>query len=356
LPDPQIVNVHIGSLTLDCGEQLEDVVQHVARYGTPAADGSNLVLVPHALTGSAEVMDWWSGLIGPGKTIDTNKLCVLGVNALGGCYGSTGPSSLAPDGKPYGSRFPIVTVADIVRAQRRALSSVGVRKVAAVIGGSLGGMQALQWALESPHRVERAIVIGAYDHFSPMGIALDYVARQAIANDPAFKGGDYYGGPQPENGLAHARMIAMLTYKSEELFDERFGRNPDRKGGDPLRKIWDRFDVEGYLDYQGEIFVRRMDANTYLVLSRAMDLFDTSNAYFESIESELTFIGITSDWLFPAHRVKKAAERFAAAGANSRYVEMHSSHGHDAFLADTEELTRVLEPILAPIYANLALV
>lgn len=353
LNSPTVLNVDIGALDLDNGERLAHVVQHVARYGTPNADGSNVVLVPHALTGSAEVLAWWDGLVGPGKAIDTNRLCVLGVNTLGGCYGSTGPASPAADGKPYASRFPVITVPDMVRAQRRALAHLGINRLALVIGGSLGGMQALQWALESPHRVERAIVVGAYDSFSAMGIALDAVARQAIFDDPHFKGGDYYGGPAPEQGLRHARMIAMLTYKSEALFDERFGRRKDRKGGDPARALRDRFDIEGYLEYQGDIFVKRMDANSYLALSRAMDMFDTTQTHYERIETDLTFVGIASDWLFPAARVHRAAERFARLGNSSRYFEMTSGHGHDAFLADTDELGALLAPVLAPLYDQL---
>lgn len=353
MPDPFVANVDIGPLELENGARLPHVVQHIARYGQPNADASNVVLVPHALTGSAEMLTWWDGLVGPGQAIDTERLCVLGINALGGCYGSTGPASLDPEGKPYASGFPVITVADMVRAQRRALTHLGIERLALVIGGSLGGMQALQWALESPHRVERAIVVGAYDSFSAMGIALDAIARQAIFDDPHFNDGNYYGGPAPERGLRHARMIAMLTYKSEAMFDERFGRRTNRKGGDPARALHDLFDIEGYLEYQGDIFVRRMDANSYLALSRAMDLFDTSSATFETVQSELTFVGIASDWLFPAARVRRAAERFARLGATSRYLEMTSHHGHDAFLADTDELGELLRPVLAPLYKQL---
>jgi len=319
---------------------LDGVVQRVSLYGDPRRDGGNLVLVAHALTGSSRVLDWWGGLAGPGKLIDTNAVAVACVNALGSCYGSTGPGSLAADGSAYGDRFPVVSVTDIVRAQRRALAMLGFEHVAAVIGGSLGGMQAIAWAFEAPAAVDRVVAIGAYDHFAAMGIALNAVAREAIriARTPA-------------EGISLARKIAMLTYKSEALFARRFARNVDRGGGDPTRAATDRYDVEGYLDYQGAIFAERMEPRAYLALTRAMDLFDTRALSLPSTHPIFHFVGISSDWLFLPRYVREAAKRFATLGATSTYDELVSDHGHDAFLAEPERLEKLLAPRLAQLYA-----
>ena len=317
-------------------------MQRVSVYGEPRADGANVVLVNHALTGSSRVLDWWSGLAGPGRLLDTNAVAIVGVNALGGCYGSTGPASLAADGEPYGARFPVVGVPDMVRAQREALARIGLTRFAAVVGGSLGGMQAVAWGLEAPAHVDRVIAIGAYDHFAAMGIALNAVAREAIriARTPA-------------EGIGLARKIAMLTYKSEALLAERYGRRPDRAGGDPERSASDRFDVEGYLDHQGAMFAARMDPHAYLALTRAMDLFETRGRRLDVPHPQFTFAGISSDWLFLPQYVRAAAERFAAEGADSAYVELLSDHGHDAFLAEPERLRNLLAPRLASLYAGL---
>jgi homoserine O-acetyltransferase len=317
-------------------------VQRVSLYGTPRADGANVVLVTHALTGSSRVLDWWGGLAGPEKMLDTNALAIVAVNALGSCYGSTGPGSPAPDGTPYGERFPVVTVRDMVRAQRRALASLGLERFCAVVGGSLGGMQALQWALDAPERIEHAIVIGAYDHFTAMGIALNAIAREAIriARTPA-------------EGIALARKIATLTYKSEALFAERYARNFDRSGGDPTRYATDRYDVEGYLDHQGAIFTARMEPAAYLTLTRAMDLFDVRGIALRPPLPKFTFIGISSDWLFLPQYVREAAERYAREGADSRYFELLSNHGHDAFLAEPGALKTLLAQRLDGFYASL---
>ncbi len=333
-------DVNVGALTLDAGVTLNSIVQRVTCYGTPRDDGSNVILVNHALTGSSRVPEWWGGIVGPGRLLDTDRLAIIGINNLGGCYGSTGPASPGPNGEPYGASFPLVTVGDIVRAQATALDALGITKLAAVVGGSLGGMQALTWALRGSRTVEHAIVIGAYDHFTPMGIALNHIAREAIRR-----------AATPESGLELARMIAMLTYKSESLLTERFGRNPDRGGGDPFATLTDRFDVEGYLDYQGRIFSARMDKEAYIRQTRAMDLFDVRAVPLPSPAPRMTFVGIENDWLFPPQYVRAAAERIAAEGADSAYVEMPSNHGHDAFLAETETLVRVLSPRLEPLYA-----
>lgn len=334
-------------MPLDCGVTLDGAAQRVSVYGEPKQDGSNVVLVAHALTGSSRVADWWGGVVGEGLLLDTRRFAVVGINAVGSCYGSTGPASPSPSGRPYGGSFPVISVGDIVRAQAAALNALGIPRVRAVIGGSLGGMQALQWALDRPEHVDLAVAIGAYDHFSAMGIALNAVAREAIRNDPHFAGGDYHAGDAPVRGLQLARKIAMLTYKSETLFAHRFARRPDRGGGDPYRNAADRFDIEGYLDHQGAMFSGRMDANAYLTLTRAMDLFDLRGRPLGGASPETVFVGITSDWLFPPALVRAAAERFAAAGMRGTYLELASHHGHDAFLAEPIGLTEILSPVFA---------
>jgi homoserine O-acetyltransferase len=350
------VDIEIGPLALDCGTTLESVVQRVSFYGAePIADGSNVVYVAHALTGSGRVREWWNGFVGPGYALDTNRLCIVGASVLGGCYGSTGPASFAPDGKPYGSRFPVITVNDIVRAKSHALTKLGIHKMAAITGGSLGGMQALTWVMDEPERFANAMVLGAYDSYPTMAIGLSALSRTAIRQDPGYHGGDYYDkADKPDQGLSLARMIAMLTYKSAELFAERFGRRPDRAGSDPFRDPFAKYDIEGYLHYQGQKFVARMDANAYLVLMRAMDLYhlhDTPTP--TNTSTRLTFVGISSDWRCEPKYIREAAERFSQRGYVSQYYEMESTHGHDAFLADLTDLTIILRSSLSAIYAGI---
>jgi len=308
-------------------------------YGRPVAGGSNLVLICHALTGSSRAPDWWRGFVGPGRAIDTDRLAVVCVNALGSCYGSTGPPC-GPEGALPGA-FPLVTIGDIVRAQRRALALLGFERFAAAAGASLGGMLALEWATAHPESVRRAIVIGAYDHFPAMGIAFNALARDAIriARTPA-------------EGIGLARKIAMLTYKSEALLAERFGRKPDRGGGDPYRFASDRFDVEGYLDLQAARFIARMEPGAYLALTRAMDLFDVRERPASPAMPRTIFVGISSDWLFLPRDVRAASARLRAAGANSTYHELLSDHGHDAFLAEPGALGALISPLLNDLYAE----
>ncbi len=330
-PAPAVEHdVHIGRFALDCGTVLDDVVQRVSIYGTPRPDGSNLALVNHALTGSSRVAEWWGEIAGPGKLLDTGVLAVAGINALGSCYGSSGAGAL-------------VSVGDMVRAQRAAFDRLGFERFAVIAGGSLGGMQAIEWAMQAPERVGHVLAVGAYDHFSAMGIALNAVAREAIAI-----------AADPKKGVALARKIAMLTYKSEALFAKRHGRKFDRKGGDPTRDLADRFDIEGYLDHQGALFEARMDPKAYVTLTRAMDLFETRDREVRAPYPAFTFVGISSDWLFLPEYVRASARRFADAGAEAVYVELASDHGHDAFLADPEALRALVAPRLVPLYASLA--
>jgi homoserine O-acetyltransferase len=334
-------DVEIGALELASGETLPDVVQRVTRYGCePLPDGSNVVFVPHALSGSSRVLEWWDGIAGAGGLFDTAQWCVVGINVLGGCYGSTGPSSLAPDGRRWGPRFPVVTIADIVEAERRALLEIGIERFATVISGSLGGQQALQWARAHPDLVGQAIVVGTFDHLRAQGIAQNGVARDAIRLDPRFEGG-WYEEP-PIDGLRLARAIATLTYKSEDLFERRYGNRADRAGGDPSRSLDARFDVEGYLAHQGDVFVRRFDANSYITLTRAMDLFDLRGRERPAGRTRLTFVGIEGDQLYSPQFVWSCAARWAEAGWDSEYRHLESDHGHDGFLAHPQTLAAVL--------------
>lgn len=304
-------NVEIGPFEFANGSRLESVVQRITTYGDPR---SPAVLVPHALTGSSRVTEWWGGLAGADRLLDPTVHYIIGINALGSCYGSTGPSDAVS--------FPYVTVRDIVAAQARALDQLGVHRLDLVIGASLGGMQALQWALDFPQRVRRAVMVGSHDHQSAMGIALNSIQREAIALDPA-------------RGLRIARKIAMLSYKSDALFRKRHDRRADRKGRF-------RFDVEGYLEHQADVFEARMDARSYAALTQAMDSFDVRGVEPIDTSPALLFVGITSDWLFLPHDVRAAAARFAGLGFQSEYAEIDSDHGHDAFLAEPELFASIL--------------
>jgi homoserine O-acetyltransferase len=347
---------------LSSGDRLQSVTLRYAVYGELNQQGDNALLVCHALSGSARVGDWWPQLIGPDKPFDTNCYCVIGVNVIGSCYGSTGPCSPNPlkPGQLYGKDFPIVTIADMVRTQARLLDHLGIDRLHTVVGGSIGGMQALSWAVEFPERVERCIAIGAAP-LSAMGLAYNHLQRQAIRNDPAWQDGHYTPDQQPVAGLALARAIAVCSYKSSELFTERFARRPDRSGEDPQMSLAARYDIAGYLDYQGSIFTPRFDANSYLVLSKAMDTFDLASgsggsleAALQRIRARLLLVGISSDWLFPASDVRGLALAAKAAGLETNYEEISSLHGHDGFLAETAQLASIInehleaeQPVLA---------
>jgi len=331
------------------GGSLRPASLRYALYGELNAARDNAILVCHALSGSARVADWWPQLFGAESLFDTTRYCVVGINVLGSCYGSTGPSSENPltPGENYGAGFPLVTISEMVTAQARLLDHLGIERLYGVIGGSIGGMQALRWAVDFPGRVETCVAIGAAP-LSAMGLALNHLQRQAIRNDPAWRDGRYALDEQPVAGLGQARAIAMCSYKSAALFNERFARRPDRSGEDPHASIGGRFDIAGYLDYQGSIFARRFDANSYLILSKAMDDFDLARGYaseaeaLQRIKARLLLVGISSDWLFPASDVRELALRAQAAGADATYAELESSHGHDGFLADAEQLAPIV--------------
>jgi homoserine O-acetyltransferase len=343
-------------LLLDCGRALAGVTLHYAVYGRLNAARDNAVLVCHALSGSALVGSWWPEVFAPGAVLSLERDFVICINMLGSCYGSTGPGSVDPEtGLTYGPNFPLISIRDNVRAQARLLNSLGVHHLRLVMGGSIGGMQALEWTVLFPDRVARALVIGVAP-LTAMGIALNHLQRQAIQLDPHWAGGNYLPQRPPRLGLSLARQIAMLSYKSPTLFDERFARNPNRNGEDPWGLddhggglIGGRFDIAGYLDHQGDRFIDRFDANSYLAILRTMETWDplhgaaSAKHIFAEVKAHISFVGISSDWLFPPQSVREFAATVRAAGVSADYREMQSAHGHDAFLAEQTELVRLLQ-------------
>jgi homoserine O-acetyltransferase len=270
------------------------------------------------------------------------------MNILGSCYGSSGPASINPaTGKTFGPDFPLVTIRDTVRAQAHALHELGVGRLRTVLGASIGGMQALQWAVDHPGRVEHCIAIGCAP-LSAMGLALNHLQRKVIQLDPDFKDGHYMPGEQPSRGMGLARAIGMCSYKSAELFDERYARKPNRNGEDPLRGIDERYDVAGYLDHQGEKFVARFDANSYVMITKAMDTWDPARGYaseadaLRRIQGNVSLVGISSDWLFPAQDVHQLAGRIQNVGVRCDYTEFKTTHGHDGFLAEMDAIAAVV--------------
>jgi homoserine O-acetyltransferase len=304
-----------GGFRLKHGGVLASVRIAFTVYG--CALDAPAILVCHAISGNSKVHEWWGEVVGPGKLLDTERYCVIGSNVIGSCYGSTGPQSLGKDGQPYGRSFPIVGIEDMVRAQREALELLGVRHLHAVIGGSLGGMQALEWGAAYPSLVDKVMAIG-----------LNSIAREAIKLDPA-------------GGLKIARMIGMLSYKSAALLWQRHGRKHNRDREDPAASLDARFDVEGYLQHQGDKLVARMDPNAFLYLTKAMDLYALDAANWRT---PALLIGIESDWLYPPDEVHATAMQLAPL---SVYAELKSDHGHDGFLADAAQLAALVGPFLS---------
>jgi homoserine O-acetyltransferase/O-succinyltransferase len=328
---------------LQSGAYLHQVKLHYAIYGELNDRRDNAILVCHALSLSARVGDWWPQLFGSEGVFDLSRDCIIGINIIGSCYGSTGPRDIDPaTGEAYGVRFPLVTVRDWVRSQAILLDYLMIDKLYAVIGGSIGGMQAIQWAIDFPDRTQRAIAIGAVP-LGAMALALNHLQRLAILNDEQ---------DPPRRGLALARAIAMLSYKSAELFTERYARNPNRNGEDPFNSLSERYDIGGYLDYQGEIFTRRFDAGSYLIISKAMDNFDPAAGYeseraaLRRMRARVLMVGISSDWLFPADDIKALSARMREAGVDAEYSEIQSSHGHDGFLAEPDKLAPLIRRAL----------
>jgi homoserine O-acetyltransferase len=351
-------------LVLESGARLNSISVAYETLGQISRRRDNVVLICHALTGDSHVSGvyhpadkrpgWWDDVVGPGKAVDTNRYFVLCSNVLGGCQGTTGPSSINPEtGVPYGRHFPIVTVRDIVRVQRELLNHLGITQAQAVIGGSLGGMQAIEWAVSYPELVAGVVPIAASGRFHPQGIALNEVQRQAITKDPEYKGGWYYPGPGPQAGLATARMLGMITYRSDESMWKQFGRETKGSADSPFRGFEASFEVESYLHHQGEALVKRFDANSYLYLTRAMDLHDIGRGRggyreaYEMVKARSLVVGIRSDLLFPTYQQVEMASLLARAGNKVNYFEMDSPWGHDAFLMDYHLLEEPIREFLA---------
>ena len=355
-------------MALDCGASLPELAVAYRTYGALNAERSNAVLVCHALTGDQYVAEphpitgkdgWWDAVVGPGRPIDTGRYFVICANVLGGCMGSTGPRSLRDAaGARWGTDFPPVTIRDMVRAQKRLIDHLGISRLFAVIGGSMGGMQALQWAADYPDAVFAALPIATAAYHSAQNIAFHEVGRQAIFADPDWQSGRYWQTDRiPARGLAVARMCAHITYLSEEALARKFGRrlqDAPKSAGEAISLFGDMFEVESYLHHQGSTFVRRFDANSYLTITRAMDYFDLAADHggdlataFRGTATRFLLVSFTSDWLFPTAESRAIARALNRAGANVSFVEIPSDKGHDAFLLDEPDFHRTLGGFLS---------
>lgn len=352
----------LGSVELEHGDSLENITIAWRAWGELNAAKDNAVIILHALTGdslAAGEGGWWEPVIGPGKPIDTRDHYVICANVLGGCQGSTGPASRDEFGGYYGLRFPLITIGDIVKTQRMLLDSLGITRVIAV-GGSIGGFQALEWATRHADMVAGTACIAAAGSLNALGIAVHgEVGRRAIMSDPNWLNGDYQKFDVfPEHGLAIARMAAMTTYNSRESFGSRFGRNPAVR--QPLYpEFGTTFDVEGYLHYHGKALVQRFDANSYLYLTRAMDMYDVGRDggdahWFSKINAPILFVGISSDWLFPPDDIELLAARLSDRGKDARYTYIESPNGHDSFLKDWNQLNPIVASFMDSVTANQA--
>lgn len=356
-------------LELDCGRTLSPVTQAYETYGELSPQRDNAILIFHALSGDAHIAGyhapddprpgWWDTMVGPGKAFDTTKYFVICANVIGGCKGSTGPSSIDPaTGRPYGLTFPILTLSDMVRAQERLVTHLGIEKLLAVAGGSMGGMMALDWAVLYPDRVAAVLAIATTARITAQSIAFNEVGRQAIMADPRWNQGDYYDNQSPESGLAVARMIGHITYLSDEQMHRKFGRRlQDREtlGFD----FGTEFQVESYLRYQGNSFVRRFDANTYLYITKAIDYYDLAHGQRSLVEAleraraEFLVVSFTSDWLFPTEQTKELVRALHANGLLTTFLEINSNYGHDAFLLPSDELNAAVTGFLSHVQRRL---
>ena len=354
--------------SLEGGSSLTNVTVAYETWGTLNSDASNAILVCHAWTGDSHAAGsagpghaspgWWEGVIGPGHSIDTNKYFVVCANVLGGCQGSTGPSSLHPiDGKPYSRRFPVVTIRDMVRAQAHLADSLGIASWRAVVGGSMGGMQALEWAITFPNRVRSLVAIATTMEASAQQIAWGAIGRRALVMDPAYNDGNYYDAPEDEGpwtGLSIARMIAQVTFRTDTQFNEKFGRNlRDQHFGPDGIDLFSRFDVEGYLDHHGDKLVRRFDANSYLYIGKAMDLHDVGRgrggtaAAMSRIKAPTLTVAIDSDILYPAYQQRAIHEALTTKDPRNKHVEIRSVEGHDGFLLEILPINHCISEFFA---------
>ncbi len=383
-PIDDIAHSHVvfpQGMTLECGTRLRQLTTAYRTYGTLNAERSNAILVCHALTGDQYVAErhpitgkdgWWDAVVGPGRPVDTNRFFVICANVLGGCMGSTGPRSprddLADGTAPvWGTDFPPVTIGDMVCAQRMLVEHLGISRLFAVIGGSMGGMQVLEWAARFPQMVFAAVPVAAAAYHSAQNIAFHEVGRQAIFADPDWNGGRYWEqGKIPARGLAVARMCAHITYLSEQALTRKFGRrlqNAPKDPGEAISLFGDMFEVESYLRHQGSTFVRRFDANSYLTITRAMDYFDLATEHggdlataFRGTKTRFCIVSFTSDWLFPTAESRAVARALNRAAANVSFVEIPTDKGHDAFLLDEPDFHRALAGFLqgCAVHAGLA--
>ena len=355
--------VHAQPFTFQSGQSLPGFTIRYETYGrlNPARD--NAILICHALSGDHHCAGrhspddrkpgWWDNLIGPGRAVDTNRFCVISSNCLGGCVGSTGPSSLDPaTGRPYGISFPFVTIRDMVRAQKLLLDHLGVAALHAVIGGSMGGMQVLQWGIEYPGFVRRLLAMATTSREGAQAIAFNEVGRQAIMQDPAWNQGEYPKDGGPRTGLAIARMMAHITYVSDASMDRKFGRRKKADANGDAYTFDIQFEVESYLRHQGQSFINRFDANSYLYITRALDQFDLPQAYgsleaaFAPVQAETLVVGFTSDWLFPPEQNRTIALALLRCGKRATYAELETDLGHDSFLLESEDLYAIVRGFL----------
>jgi len=357
-------------LLLAAGSVLPSFTLAYETYGRLNAERSNAILICHALSGDAHVAGyytadpherpgWWDEAVGPGKMFDTDRFYVICSNVIGGCQGSTGPASPAPDGRWYGLRFPVITIADMVAAQTRLLDQLGIERLFAVAGGSMGAMQALQWAVTQPQRVDTVIFLASTPKSSAQNIAFNAIGRAAIMSDPHWNGGDYYDGLPPRAGLAVARMVGHITYMSEPSLDAKFGRRLQQHDRLPYRFDQPEFAIESYLQHQGEKFVQRFDANSYLYITKALDYFDIADGHADidaalrQTRARFLVVSFNSDWLYTVEQALDLVSALDRVGREVEYHLIHAEFGHDSFLVEVDRMTQLVGGFLAAQWQHL---
>lgn len=348
---------------LESGEKLGSLTIAYETYGKLNKEKSNAVLITHAFSGDAHAAGyhkgedkpgWWDSMIGPGKAFDTDKYHVICSNVLGGCSGTTGPSSINPDtGKPYGLDFPLISINDMVNVQNKLIEHLNIKKLLTVVGGSMGGMQALSWLIKHPDKIKSAIIIASAIKHSPQQIAFDEVGRVSIISDPAWNDGDYYGKDTPASGLALARMVGHITYMSDKSMMEKFGRRI--RNVEERHKFNTGFEIENYLHYRGSNFVKRFDANSYLYITKAIDCYDASEGknlseLLYGTKAKVMVLAFKSDWLYPKYQSKEIVKACKVAGIDTTFCEIDSSYGHDAFLLEIKEETQLVKHFLEKVF------